>query len=94
MKVDTYRGPVLVRANYQYVIFLLRENRKIFSFLQENLTSPSPIVWDGKFVFSKTESWSVKMVGGRRGGRLETNYSLWSGWRERGERESETPPYT
>ena len=56
MKVDTYRGPVLVRANYQYVIFLLRENRKIFSFLQENLASPSPIVLDGKFVFSKTES--------------------------------------
>ena len=35
MKVDTYRGPVLVRAKYQYVIFLLEKIKIENHFLQE-----------------------------------------------------------
>ena len=57
---------------------------KYFLFFGKTLPL-SQIFLDGKFVFSEAESllgqdgWRQ----GRVGGRLETNYSLWSDWRER-----------
>ena len=54
---------------------------KYFLFFGKTLPL-SQIFLNEKFCFLKQKVCSVKMVGGRKGGRLETNYSLWSDWRE------------